>query len=321
MSPERRRALRILVSLGLLYTVWGSTYLVQRVAVSSFEPLQMAGLRFLVAGGILFAVLRARGARAPTAIEWRGAALSALPLLVTGMGTAAIAIKRVPSGLASLVFGSVPLWTSLFDRLWGGRLQRAELIGLAAGFAGVAVVSLRGGLSGDPASALLLLGAAASYSLGCVCTRKLPLPQGILGTAAQMLVGGAVLVALSLAAGERLSTPSPRAAAALVYLVALGSILGYALLGYLLRTVRPALATSYAFVNPIIALALGAALAGERVTGADLAGLSLVLAAVAMVALGQRAHRSQTVSLRPLRCSPALARDVGPDGHGPAAER
>jgi drug/metabolite transporter (DMT)-like permease len=296
MSPERRRALSVLVSLGLLYTVWGSTYLAQRVAVSSFEPLQMAGVRFLLAGGILFGVMRARGAKAPTAIEWRAAGLSALPLLVTGMGAAALAIKRVPSGLASLVFGSVPLWTSLIDRLWGGQLRRAEMLGLAAGFAGVAVVSLRGGLSGDPASALLLLFAAASYSLGCVCTRKLPLPPGILGTAAQMLAGGAVLMVLSLASGERFAVPSSRAAAALVYLVVLGSIVGYAVLGYLLRTVRPALATSYAFVNPIIALALGALLAGEPVTGPDLAGLALVLAAVGMIAFGQRAARTIEVA-------------------------
>ena len=133
MPQERRRRLLTLVSLGLLYTVWGSTYLAQRVAVSSFPPLQMVGLRFLIAGGLLFAALRARGAPAPTALQWRGAALSALPLLVTGMGAAAVGIKRVPSGMAALVFGSVPLWTSLFYRLWGGRLRRTEILGLVAG--------------------------------------------------------------------------------------------------------------------------------------------------------------------------------------------
>ncbi len=294
MPQERRRTLLTLVSLGLLYTVWGSTYLAQRVAVSSFPPLQMAGLRFLIAGGLLFAALRARGAPAPTQLQWRGAALSALPLLVTGMGAAAVGIKRVPSGMAALVFGSVPLWTSLFYRLWGGRLRRAEILGLVAGFAGVAVVSLRGGLSGDPAGALILLGAAASYALGAVCTRRLPLPPGILGTAAQMLLGGAALMVVSLAAGERFSVPSARATLALAYIITFGSLVAYVAFGYLLRTVRPALATSYAFVNPIVALALGALLAGEQVTRADLIGLSLVLAAVALVVLGQRAAPSGT---------------------------
>lgn len=298
MSPDRRRALLVFASLGILYTVWGSTYLAQRVAVASFPPLQMAALRFLAAGALLYALARGRGAPAPTAVEWRAAVTSAIPLLVTGMGAAAVGIKRVPSGLAALVFGSVPLWTSLIDRVWGGQLRRIEALGLVAGFAGVAVVSLRGGLSGDPAGALILLGAAASYSLGAVCTRKLPLPRGVAGTAAQMLAGGAVLMVVSLAAGDRFSMPTAGGALSLVYLVLLGSVVAYAAFGYLLRTVRPALATSYAFVNPIVALALGALFAGERITGADLTGLALVLGAVALIGLGQRAPRAIALEKR-----------------------
>jgi drug/metabolite transporter (DMT)-like permease len=296
MLAERRRTLLTVLSLAVLYTVWGSTYLAQRVALSSFAPLQLMGLRFVIAGGLLFAVLRARGARAPSAKEWRAVVLSAFPLLVTGMGTAAVGLKRVPSGLAALVFASVPLWTSLIDCLWGGRLRRIEIIGLAVGFAGVAVVSLRGGLAADPIGALLLLGAAASYSLGSVSTRRLGLPRGILGTAAQMLTGGVVLMVASFAFGERLAVPTPRAVGALVYVIVLGSLVGYVAFGYLLRTVRPALATSYAFVNPIVALALGAAFAGERVASADLLGLGLVLAAVGLLAWGARRGGKEAVS-------------------------
>lgn len=122
--------------LAVLYTVWGSTYLAQRVAVSSFEPLQMAGLRFVVAGGALYGFLRWRGAPSPTAREWRAVVLSAVPLLVTGMGAAAVGIKRVPSGLAALSVGSVPLWTSLIDRLLGGKLRRSKVLGLAMGSRG-----------------------------------------------------------------------------------------------------------------------------------------------------------------------------------------
>lgn len=289
MLPDRRRTLLTLVSLGILYTVWGSTYLAQRVAVSSFEPLLMAGVRFVIAGGLLYTVLRARGAKAPAAGEWRAVVLSATPLLVGGMGGGAIGIKRVPSGLAALVFGSVPLWTSLFDWLLGGRLRRVEVLGLAAGFAGVLVVSLRGGLSSDPAGAAILLGAAASYALGCVATRRLPIPRGLMGTAAQMLTGGILLTALALAKGDRLpEAPSARALGALVYLVVLGSLIAYAAFGWLMKNARPALATSYAFVNPVVALGVGAALGGERFGGADLAGLALVLGAVGLVAWGAR---------------------------------
>lgn len=289
MLPDRRRTLLTLVSLGILYTVWGSTYLAQRVAVSSFEPLQMQGLRFVIAGGILYTVLRVRGTRAPSAAEWRAVALSATPLLVFGMGGGAIGIKRVPSGLAALVFGSVPLWTSLFDRLLGGRLRRVEVLGLAVGFTGVLVVSLQGGLSADPTGAAILLGAAASYALGAVATRRSRLPAGLLGTAAQLLTGGILLLLISVVKGERLpATPAPRAIFALAYLVVLGTLVAYAAFGYLLRTVRPALATSYAFVNPIVALGVGAVLAGERFGTADLAGLALVLSAVGLMAWGAR---------------------------------
>lgn len=291
MLPDRRRAVTTALCLGVLYTVWGSTYLAQRVAITSFPPLFMAGFRFVAAGVPLYVVLRRRGAPKPTWTELRAAALAAVPLLVFGMGGAAVALQRVPSGLAALVFGSVPLWTSLFDFLMGGRIRRVEIVGLLLGLGGVLLVSLRGALRGDPMGAMIVIAAAASYSLGCVATRRLKLPAGVLGTAAQMTAGGVMLLVASAARGEHLVAPSGGAVVALVYLIVFGSMLAYSAFGYLLRNARPALATSYAYVNPIVALALGAAIAGERVTRVDLAGLLLVLGAVAMVALGSRAPR------------------------------
>jgi drug/metabolite transporter (DMT)-like permease len=150
--------------------------------------------------------------------------------------------------------------------------------------AGVLTVSLRGGLRADPVGAALLLVAASSYALGCVLTRRLSIPRGVLGSAAQMLVGGALLVTASLALGDPWPRPPVGSLAALAYLIGPGTLVGYSALGYLLREVRPALATSYAFVNPVVALALGAALGGERVGAPDLGALALVLAAVACVA-------------------------------------
>lgn len=291
MLHERRRALITALCLGVLYTVWGSTYLAQRLALASFPPLFMAGLRFIGAGIPLYAALRLRGAAAPTWPELRAAALAAIPLMVTGMGGAAIALQRVPSGLAALVFGSVPLWTTLFDALFGGKIRRLEIGGLVLGLAGVLVVSTRGALRADPIGAVMIVAAAASYSFGCVATRRMKLPAGVLGTAAQMTAGGAMLLVASAARGEQLTAPSGGSIAALAYLVVFGSMLAYSAFGYLLRNARPALATSYAYVNPIMALALGVALAGEQVTRADLVGLALVLAAVALVALGSRAPR------------------------------
>ncbi|HEU4536161.1 MAG TPA: drug/metabolite exporter YedA [Polyangiaceae bacterium] len=307
MAP-RRSAWLVPLCLATLYTVWGSTYLAQRVALAGFAPLRMAALRFLIAGAVLYVPLRLAGAPAPTRAEWRAVVASTLPLTVTGMGVAALALRQVPSGLAALLFGSVPLWASVFDRLWGGRLSRGEAAGLALGFAGVALVSLRGGLGGDPLGAALVLVAAASYSFGSVATRRLAIPAGALGTAAQMLLGGAVLLAVSVAVGEPPSMPAPRALFAMGYLVVFGSIVSYTAYGYVLRHARPSLSTSHAFVNPIVALALGAWLGGERFTRVDLAGLALVLGAVALVA------RSRP---RPAASTPANASSVSSSSSSP----
>lgn len=298
MLPDRRRALTTALCLGVLYTVWGSSYLAQRLAIASFPPLLMGALRFLGAGIPLYAVLRLRGAAKPTWTELRAAALAALPLIVFGMGGAAVSLQRVPSGLAALVFGSVPLWSSLFDWLWGGKIRRVEIGGLVLGLAGVLVVSTRGALRADPVGAAMIVAAAMSYSFGSVATRRLKLPAGVLGTAAQMTAGGGMLLVASMLRGEQLAAPSGVSIAALAYLIVFGSMLAYSAFGYLLRNTRTALATSYAYVNPIVALALGAALAGERVTRADLVGLVLVLGAVALVALGSRGERARPAAVR-----------------------
>lgn len=298
-SMSTRRRFLLPACLGVLYVVWGSTYLVQRIAVASMPPLQMAALRFLLSGAVLYGALRATGTPAPTRSAWIAAASSAGPLMVTGMGTAAVALTRVPSGLAALVFGSVPLWTALFDRLWGGRLRRLEVAGLGVGFAGVALVAARGALRAEPLGAALVVLAAASYALGCVATRRAPLSPGVIGTASQMLAGGAMLAVASLARHEPIAAPSARTAGALAYLVVLGSLLGYSAFGWLLKNARPALATSYAYVNPVTALALGAAFGGERFTPADGAGLALVLAAVALVGWAQRSPDA-TMPLGPI---------------------
>ena len=287
----------IALCLALMYTVGSSTYLAQRIAVTGFPPLRMVGIRFAVAGSLLYAALRVRGAPAPSAKQWAVAALSAIPLLVLGMGGIAIAVERMPSGLAALVFGSVPLWTALWDRLWGGRLTRVEIAGLALGAAGVVLVSLRGALRTDTAIAAVLVAAAASHALGFVLTRRLPIPAGPLGTAAQMVSGGVLLLGASAARGEHGPSPSAASVLALAYVVVCGSMIVYTALGYLLRNARPALASSHAYVNPAVALALGATLGSERFTRVDVMGLGLVLSAVALVAMGARRRREARLAL------------------------
>jgi drug/metabolite transporter (DMT)-like permease len=295
MLPGRPRAPTIVLCLAVLYTVGGSNFLAQRVAVTGFPPLRMVGIRFFVSGALLYVAARARGASSPSARQWGAAALAAIPLLVLGIGGIAVAVQRVPSGLAALVFGSVPLWTALFDRLWGGKLSRAELAGLALGVVGVILVSQRGALHADGAMAGVLVAAAASHALGFVLTRRLALPHGVVGSAAQMVSGGAILLAVSTAIGEHAPPPSTASLLALGYVIFFGSMLVYSALGYLIRNARPALATSHMYVQPAVALGLGAALGGERFKRADLVGLCLVLAAVGLVALGAREKRLRDI--------------------------
>ncbi|MEO7327510.1 MAG: drug/metabolite exporter YedA [Minicystis sp.] len=303
MSPASRSSLRIALCLLVLYLVWGSTYLVQRIALGGFPPLRMAGLRLGIAGALLYVGLRARGASAPTAPQWRAASLSSFFFLVIGMGGAAVALQRVPSGVAALVFASMPLWAAFFDRLWGGRLTRTELSGLLLGFVGVLLVALRGALRADPWMAALLLGASASYAFGSVLTRRTALPPGPIGTATQLLTAGAMLLLISAASGEQGRTLSTASVLALAYLIFFGSMLAYSAFGYLLRHARPALATSYSYVNPIIALGLGATLGGESITRTDVLGLMVVLAAVALVGFGARLDRQPLPAASSLRSS------------------
>jgi drug/metabolite transporter (DMT)-like permease len=314
VTAARTRSWPVALCLATLYVIGSSNFLAQRVAVTGFPPLRMVGMRFAVAGVLLFAALRARGAPSPTAREWGAAALSAFPFLVLGIGGEAIAVQRVPSGLVALVFGSVPLWTTLLDRVWGGRLTRAEVVSLSLGTLGVLLVSLRGTLRADPTAAVVVVAAAACHGLGFALTRRLSLPTGATGTAAQMVCGGALLFAASAAAGERLASPPPASVVALAYVILFGSLLVYSALGYLIRNPRPALATSHAYVNPAVALVLGATLGRERFAWADVAGLLCVLSAVALVVVGGAGAE------RVVRSDPAPGREPAVDRHRDAGD-
>jgi drug/metabolite transporter (DMT)-like permease len=265
LSWLRRRSVLTPLCLATLYAVWGSTYLAIRVAVGVLPPFEVGAIRFLSAGVLLFAALQARGAPAPTLREWRSCAGIGFLMMSVGLGGASLAMTHVSSGVAALVFGSVPLWTALLERAFGGRLRGREALGMLFGFATLAFVATRGELRADTAGAVELAVAAGSYSLGCVLSRRLPQPGGPMSVAAQMIVAGAILAVASLARGEHPPTHVPLAPIlALAHLVLLGSIAAYSALNHLLRTERPALATSYAFVNPIVAVALGVLLGGEH---------------------------------------------------------
>ncbi len=284
-----RERLAVAVALAVLYLVWGSTFLAIRIALEGFPPFLMGGLRFLLAGGVLYAVLRGRGAPAPAAAEWRSAALVGALLLAGGNGGVAYAEQWVASGLAALVIATTPIWASLFAGLWGRWPGRLEWLGLVLGLAGVALLNAGSDLRAHPAGAIALLLAATTWAFGSVWSRQLSLPSGMMASAAQMLAGGTFMCLVSLLLGERPVWPLPgRAIAAFGYLVVAGSLVGFSTFTYLLHRVRPALATSYAYVNPLVAVSLGAGVAGEPLTGSVVAAMLLTLAGVALIVLARK---------------------------------
>jgi drug/metabolite transporter (DMT)-like permease len=272
------------VSLLTVYIIWGTTYLGIRYALESFPPHLMMGIRFTLAGGILFAFLRARGAAMPTLKQWRSATIVGVLLLVFAMGSVAIAEQSVSSGLAATLAATAPLWAMLFSMIWRAFPTRSEWIGVGLGLVGVVLLSFEGNLQANPAGVLLVLFAAVCWALGSVWMRHLEMPKGSMGNAAEMLTGGAILIVLGLVRGEQIvGTPTTPALLALVYLITFGSLATLTAYVYLLKNVSPALALSYSFVNPAIALLLGVVIGGEHLTGSALIALPVILVGVGFV--------------------------------------
>ncbi len=266
--------------------IWGSTYLAIRYAVAGLPPLLMSGVRYLVAGCVLFTVLRLRGAPAPSRRQWVGAGTLGAFLLVGGNGLVAVAEQRVSSSLAAMMIATVPLWAALFVGVLGRWPSRREWIGLVVGFSGVVLLNLTGGLRANPLAAITLLFASCSWAFGSVWSRKLTLPDGMMGSAAEMMVGGALLAVAGIGVGERVPSVFPISSLlAMGYLVLVGSLVAYSAYTYLLRHARPTLATSYTYVNPLVAVLLGVGLAGERITGVGLLALVVILTGVVLVVL------------------------------------
>jgi drug/metabolite transporter (DMT)-like permease len=277
----------LLFCLFALYIIWGSTYLAIRWAIQGgFPPLMMGGLRFTLAGTVLYAVLRVRGMPAPTRSQWMAGAFTGLLLLVVGNGSVSFAQQWVPSGVTALVVGSMPLWAALFGGLYEGQWPgKAERLGLALGFIGIVLLNQGGELGHRWLPVVLLLLAPVTWAFGSIWARRnASMPQGLMGTATQMLCSGVVLTVLSSMLGERISAvPDARALGAFFYLVAFGSLIAFSAYGYLLRHARPALATSYAYVNPVVAVVLGMVLGGETPGHFAFLAMAAILAAVMLI--------------------------------------
>lgn len=281
---------RVLVPLALagVYLIWGSTYLAIRIGIEGYPPFLMAAIRFPIAGALMYAFLRWRGIAAPTRRQWFNCLITACLLLGLGNGLVCYAEQTVPSGIAAVAVASVGLFMAIFAGLYGQWPNRIEWLGLIVGFAGVIVLNLGNGLRSSPLGAAALVLASIGWAYGSIWSRHRDMPAPTMGAAAQMLCGGIPLGLMALASGERLTQiPSLHATLALGYLIVAGSILGFTAYIYLLHNVRPALATSYAYVNPPVAVLVGVVLGGEAVHALDIAGTVVILAGVVAITLAK----------------------------------
>lgn len=286
MSASPNPARFVVPALAIVYVVWGSTYLAMRVAVEGLPPFAMAAARYISTGLILFAFLRFRGAPLPTKKEWLYSIPVGALMFLGGNGTVAVAEKHISSGVAAVVCGTMPLWVAALGRFFGEKTSPREWIALVLGFSGVAILSTGGELRADVKSAVLIFIAPISWAFGSLLARRMPLPKGLMSAATQMTTGGTVMIFASLVAGEDLPRRPPiESVLAWVYLCVFGSLVAYSAYTYLLNHTRPAVATSYSYVNPIIAVAMGVTLGNEHAGPEVFIAVGLIVAATVLVML------------------------------------
>ncbi len=289
---------RLIAAFAAVYIVWGSTYLAIRYGVATIPPFALGASRFIVSGAILVGWGRWRGAPAPTRREWRDATVTGTLMLCGGNGAVAWAEQRVPSGIAALLVAVVPLWMVVIDwlRPHGVRPRASVIAGIIAGLAGVVLLVGPSALSGDggadPIGSLVLIVGSLCWAAGSIYSRHGAHPRSaVMATGMQMIGGSVGLAIASVVTGEvqrfDLAAVSMPSAIGWLYLVTFGGLVGFTAYIYLLRVTTPAKASTYAYVNPLVAVFLGWAIASEPITARTLVAAAVILLGVAMITLAQ----------------------------------
>jgi len=298
---SRLRPTPVVAALAAVWVIWGSTYLAIKIGLETVPPFAMQGIRFGIAGLLLYAVMRARGAATPSRRQWFAAAQVGALLLIGGVGLVSVAEDwGVGTGLVATLIAVQPMFMSLAGRWLGSRPQLREWWGMGVGLVGVVLLVADSGLAGSVAGIGLVLFSSVSWTVGSVLSKRRDLPPGAMASAAEMLCAAPGFAVLSLLKGEKLQAPSLRSSLAVVYLIVVGSVVAFSAYLYLLGRVRPALAVSYAYINPLIAVALGVVVADEVLTTNMVVALPLVLVGVALVTTAsrpaaERAFRARSV--------------------------
>lgn len=299
-ATAKRNRVRILIAFAAVYVLWGSTYLFIKFAIETIPPFMLGASRFLIGGLVLYALARWRGAPAPAARDWRVAALSGILMLGVGNGAVMWAEKTVPSGVVALIVSSVPIWIVVLDwlRPSGARPRRSVFLGLLLGMIGMVILVGPRAIIGqghiDEVGAGVLLVGSVAWAVGTLVTRGNKPGSPIVLAALQMGAASVAMLVMSLIMGEpasfRFGDVTARSMLSWVYLVIAGSIVGYTAYVYLLGVVSAAKASTYAYVNPIIAVLLGWAFAGEPLGLRTLLAATVILGGVAIITITQGSH-------------------------------
>jgi drug/metabolite transporter (DMT)-like permease len=302
---EQPSRLKLVLAFASVYIIWGSTYLAIRYAIETLPPLLMAGTRFIVAGGALYIWARLRGVARSEPINWRAAAIIGGLLLLGGNGAVVLAERSVPSGLAALLIATEPLIIVLLDwaRPGGARPSGRVSLGLMLGLVGMIVLIGPVGIAGSSevsfAGAALLVAATFSWAAGSLYAARTKVAASpLMGAAIQMLAGGVLLLLVGLITGEAsrldLSQMSVRSISAFIYLIIFGSLVGFTSYSWLLRVTPPSLASTYAYVNPVVAVFLGWAIAGEPLTLRTMLAATVIIGAVVIITSYRGRNDSQS---------------------------
>ncbi|MGP3916468.1 EamA family transporter [Nonomuraea sp. 10N515B] len=293
-TPDSRAPLLVWGALAIVYVVWGSTYLGIGIAIESIPPMLSGALRFITAAALLAGFLLVRSG--PTVFrmsrrQFLGAALVGVLLLTLGNGMLAVAEQYISTGLAALLVASVPLWLVVFRFAVRDRPKALTLAGVLVGLGGVGALSLTGAEGGSGAGIVVVLLASVSWAVGSFLSSRIQMPANALATSAvEMVVGGAGLLVLGTGLGERLdlSAVTTRSWLALAYLIVVGSLIGFTAFSWLLGNAPISLVSTYAYVNPAVAVALGALVLHEPITTQVILGGLVILAGVALVISTER---------------------------------
>ena len=303
----RRSPAAVGLSLATIYLVWGSTYLAMRVTDRTMPPFLMSSARFFIAGIVLYALTRS-GSR-PTLREWTACIIAGAALLAVGNAGVAWAETRIASGLAALIVAAIPLYVAVMGRIvFGRRLSVVAIVGLGIGFGGVALLVRPSG-AGNVFASLVLLGTTSAWAAGSLYARGAPLPKNPLRAASmQMLAASVIAASVGLIRGEpaqlNASSFGTHQLLAFAYLVVFGSLVAFSAYAWLLKNVRISTVATYAFVNPVVAVALGAAFLGEPITPTTLAAGAAIVLAVVLIVIGKVPLRRMRVRAQPATLSP-----------------